>query len=155
MYDWLPWLVGFIFLAGLLISYNSTLDEIRRYYFKEPGPRGRFARLAQRQFYMDNLYERLFRKIFTGERNILKPVSHIETAWIDAAVVKAGKSSLFFAKIAGKLEKEIVDASVMGFFAMIKSLGNQIRKWGKGNIQLYLLGLIVALTALVFILIIL
>ncbi len=155
MYDWLPWLVGFIFLAGLLISYNSTLDEIRRYYFKEPGPRGRFARLAQRQFYMDDLYERLFRKIFTGERNILKPVSHIETAWIDAAVVKAGKSSLFFAKIAGKLEKEIVDASVMGFFAMIKSLGNQIRKWGKGNIQLYLLGLIVALTALVFILIIL
>lgn len=155
MYDWLPWLVGFIFLAGLLISYNSTLDEIRRYYFKEPAPRGYFARLARRQFYMDDLYERLFRKVFTGERNILKPVSYIETAWIDAAVVKIGKSSLFFAKIAGKLEKEVIDASVMGFFAMIKSLGNTIRKWGNGNIQLYLVGLIAALAALVFILIIL
>lgn len=155
MYDWLPWLVGFIFLAGLLISYNSTLDEIRRYYFKEPAPRGYFARLARRQFYMDDLYERLFRKVFTGERNILKPVSYIETAWMDAAVVKIGKSSLFFAKIAGKLEKEVIDASVMGFFAMIKSLGNTIRKWGNGNIQLYLVGLIAALAALVFILIIL
>jgi len=155
MYDWLPWLVGFIFLAGLLISYNSTLEEIRRYYFKEPDSQGYFSRLARRQFYMDDLYERLFRKIFTGERNILKPVSYIETAWIDAAVVKIGKSSLFFAKVAGRLEKEVVDASVMGFFAMIRSLGNKIRKWGNGNIQLYLVGLMVTLAALVFILIIL
>lgn len=155
MYDWLPWLVGFLFLSGLLITYNQTLEEIRRYYFKEPAPQPRFSQLARRQFYMDDLYERLFRKIFTGRRNVLKPVSYIETAWIDAAVVKIGKSSIYFAKIAGKLEKEVIDASIMGFFATVKSLGNKIRKWGNGNIQLYLLGLIVALAALVFILIIL
>lgn len=157
MYDWLPWLVGFLFLSGLLISYNHTLEEIRRYYSREPVPRWQqnFSRLAQRQFYMDDLYERLFRKIFTGKRNILKPVAYVETFWIDAAIVKIGKSSVYFAKIAGKLEKEVIDASVMGFFAMIKSLGNKIRKWGNGNIQLYLTGLMVALAALIFILIIL
>lgn len=154
MYDWLPWLVGFLFLAGLLISYNNTLAEIRRYYFKEPDPLKYFSGLARRQFYMDDLYERLFRKIFTGERNILRPVSYIEANWIDAVVVKIGKSPLFFAKIAGKVEKEVIDASVMGFFAMVKSLGNKIRKWGNGNIQLYLVGLIVTLAALIFILII-
>lgn len=157
MYDWLPWLVSFLFLSGLLISYNNTLEEIRRYYFKEPEPRRRqkLSRLALRQFYMDDLYERLFRKIFTGKRNILKPVAYVETAWIDAAVVKIGKSSIYFAKIAGRVEKEVIDASVMGFFAMIRSLGNKIRKWGNGNIQLYLTGLMVALAALIFILIML
>ncbi|MBX2952715.1 MAG: NADH-quinone oxidoreductase subunit L [Leadbetterella sp.] len=157
MYDWLPWLVGFLILSALLISYNSTLEEIRRYYFKQPEGRWQrwFSRLALRQFYMDNLYERLYRKVFTGRWSILKPVSYIETAWIDAAVVKLGKSSLYLAKMAGTLEKEVVDASVMGFFAGIKSLGNKIRKWGNGNIQLYLTGLIIALAAMVFILIIL
>ncbi len=155
MYDWLPWLVGFLFVAGLLISYNNTLEEIRRYYFKETDTEKRFSLLARRQFYMDNLYERLFRKIFTGERNILKPVSYVETQWIDRTAVNIGKSALFFARLAGKLEKEVIDASVMGFFSNVKSLGNTIRKWGNGNIQLYLLGLMLSLVTLVFILILL
>ncbi|MCD8538506.1 MAG: NADH-quinone oxidoreductase subunit L [Leadbetterella sp.] len=57
MYDWLPWLVGFLFLSGLLISYNNTLEEIRRYYFKEPDPRWRQNNFPAglRQFYMDDL----------------------------------------------------------------------------------------------------
>ena len=155
MYDWLPWLVGFLFLSGLMISYNQTLEEIRRYYFKEPAPTKRFGRWAIRQFYMDTLYERLYYKFFTGEKSIPARAGHLETAVVDTAVIKLGKSTLFFAKIAGKIEKDLVDASVMAFFAGIKKTGNTLRKWGKGNIQFYLLGLIITLVALVFILILL
>jgi NADH-quinone oxidoreductase subunit L len=138
MYDWLPWLVGFLFVAGLLISYNQTLEEIRRYYFKAPAPawRVRFAKWSLRQFDLDTLYERAYRLLFTT--GLLNFLDKVENRVIDAAVMGMGKSSLYLARVAGTLETKVVDATVMGSFRAVKNWGNVLRKWGQGNIQGYL-----------------
>lgn len=156
MYDWLPWLVGFLILAALLISYNATLDEIRRYYFgSELNTTKKWHKeLALRQFYMDNFYEKAFRWTFFGS-GLLALTSYIEKNWIDNLVVKAGKSSVYLAKFTGVIEERVIDAGVLGSFSTIKSLGNKIRKWGNGNVQLYVAGLILVFIAITLIVIIL
>jgi NADH-quinone oxidoreductase subunit L len=155
MYDWLPWLLGFLFVAGLLISYNQTLEEIRRFYFKAAAPawRLRFAKWSLRQFDMDNLYDKGYRLIFKS--GLLDVVSKIESRVIDAAVMGLGKSSLYFARIAGTLETRVIDAAVMGSFRAVKNWGNTLRKWGQGNIQGYLTVWIISLLVLLLLLILL
>jgi NADH-quinone oxidoreductase subunit L len=157
MYDWLPWLVGFLFLSALLVSYNSTLEEIRKYYIQEAEPawKQKIEKLALRQFYMDKIYENGFRKIFLGSSGILAAVDFVERNWIDGLVQKAGKGTIYLAKLAGVIEEKVIDASVLGSFSSLKNLGDKIRKWGNGNVQLYLAGLLMVLAAIVLILIVL
>jgi NADH-quinone oxidoreductase subunit L len=157
MYDWLPWLVGFLFLSALLVSYNSTLEEIRKYYFQEPEPRWKqkLEVLAIQQFNMDKLYENGFRKFFLGNSGILASVDYIEKYWMDGWVKKISKSTFRLAKLSSIVEARIIDASVLGIFSFLKNIGNKIRKWGDGNIQLYLTGLVLVLAAIVLILIVL
>lgn len=146
-FSWLPWLMAFLILSALLISYNNTLDEIKRYtdQIELSGWKSSFVNAASRQFYMDNFYENTFRFIFFGKDNngILALFSKVETEYIDAFVLKTGKSLVLISKQIGYFEKNIVDASVMGTFANIKWLGDKIRKSGKGNIQSYLAVLLI------------
>ncbi len=155
IYDWLPWLVGFLFLAGLLISYNQTLEEIRRFYFKTPAPAWRvsFALLAINQFGMSRMYENLFSAFMRSP--ILRMIQKIEVKGIDAAVMKLGKSSVYFAQWAGYIEKKYIDAAVMGSFQAVKKLGNWMRTQGQGNVQRYLLIWVISLVAILVLLILL
>lgn len=158
MYDWLLWLVGFLMISGLLISYNSTLEEIRRYYFNEPLPqwRGSLVNLVRKQFLLDRFYETSFRRLFFGKKNngILAATGYIEKNWVDNIVIKTGNATLHLAKLTGFFEEKVIDSFVLGSFGFIKKTGNVIRNWGKGNIQLYITGLlIIAMIIMLFLII--
>ncbi len=144
MYTWLPWVVGGIFIVALLVSYNVTLEEIKRYYLGEGKPK----QWLLRQFYMDTLYERGFVRIY---RDVLPVFSTIEKKVLDALISGLSMATITFSSWTSVFERKVVDGAVLGSFAGLKTIGDKIRKLAKGQLQNYIMGLILGFVLLVLV----
>ena len=61
-FTWIPWAVGVLFILALLISYNSTFEELRQFYLGEhkTGSQRKFYRIAKNHFYIDQFIKSYF-----------------------------------------------------------------------------------------------
>lgn len=174
-YKWLPWAVGVIFILALLISYNTTYDEIRMYYFQEKpkGWRRKLYLVASNHFYIDKFFKKIVHKLLLGiptvsfedesTDNIKRSafafngfshfMNNIETKVIDNLIKKITSGFLYLSFAGSIFEEKIIDAAVMNVSGGLSSLGNKIRKAQSGQLQYYVLGMLLVISTIVLIII--
>jgi NADH-quinone oxidoreductase subunit L len=172
-FSWIPLAVGMLFILALLISYNTTYEELRRYYLGEykTGNQRRFYLLAKNHFYIDRIYKRLFfmfvksgettnmpmtaglsdKGLKTRKFEIAPYFQLIETNIVDRLITKISSLVLSLSNYSSKIDDKILDGSVLGISFGLKNLGDKIRKSQSGQIQLYILGMVVIILCIVFI----
>jgi NADH-quinone oxidoreductase subunit L len=172
-FSWIPLAVGMLFILALLISYNTTYEELRRYYLGEykTGNQRRFYLLAKNHFYIDRIYKRLFFMFVKSGETTNMPMTAglsdeglktrkfeialyfqlIETNIVDRLITKISSLVLSLSNYSSKIDDKILDGSVLGISFGLKNLGDKIRKSQSGQIQLYILGMVVIILCIVFI----
>ncbi|MCP9765994.1 NADH-quinone oxidoreductase subunit 5 family protein [Lacihabitans soyangensis] len=172
-FTWIPWVVGVLFILALLISYNTTFEELRRFYLGEfkTGSQRKFYLLSKNHFYMDSLYKKLFfmfiksnetvnsshvdsinvKGVTSGKFEIAPYFQRIETNIVDRLITKITSIVLSLSEISSKIDDKIIDGLVLKISFGLKNLGDKIRKSQSGQIQLYLLGLVIIILCIVFI----
>ena len=172
-FGWIPLAVGFIFLIALLISYNATYEELRRFYLgeKRTSQKARIYKMAKEHFYIDKFYRMLFRNfiksnqtvnigltenseiIQTSSRNleISRYFQKFETNYVDNLIQKLSSFVLSLSVYSSKLDDKVIDGAVLKVSGGLKSLGDKIRKSQSGQIQLYVLGMAIIILGIVLI----
>jgi len=165
--------VGFLFIVALLISYNTTYEELRRYYLgeKKNGWQRKIFKMAKYHFYIDSFYKRTFFSLIKNNQSIYFQRSPKEIN--DSKVTKSLEISNFFQKIESnyvdnltkkisllvlslseysyKIDDKIVDGLVLKISFGLKNLGDKIRKSQSGQIQLYVLGMAIIILFIVLV----
>lgn len=171
--DWIPFAVSFLTLLALLISFNLTTEEIRKFYFKEKskGWRRSILRLGFHHFYLDSFLQRFFTKLVIGVpianmdsvysnvkqvrykyiKGLTNTLLNIEKNGIELTIRRIIKFVLDITSTIIRIEVRILDAFVLKFSTGIKNAGNFVRKIQGGNLQLYLLGMLLIVLAMVLI----
>jgi NADH:ubiquinone oxidoreductase subunit 5 (subunit L)/multisubunit Na+/H+ antiporter MnhA subunit len=172
-FSWIPLAVGFMFIVALLISYNATYEEIRRYYLgeKKGGWQRKFFKISKAHFYLDNFYKKtffLFMKnsqsleletltnegnpiILTKRYQIANYVQKFETNYVDQLIKKITSIVLSLSEYSSKIDDKIVDGLVLKISFGLKNLGDKIRKSQSGQVQLYVLGMALIVLCIVLI----
>ncbi len=155
-YYWVPWLLLGLFMVALLISYNTTSDEIRNFYLskKSSGMKKNVMDYLKNHFYLEEFYKRVFGKIIIkigSESANSRPlgliainVSHLEKNVFDTAILKITKGFLFVAKILDKADKFLIDRAINGLSDGIMKIGEKLKNLQKRNLQLYVYTIIFA-----------
>jgi NADH-quinone oxidoreductase subunit L len=172
-FGWIPLAVGFLFLLALLISYNATYEELRRFYLgenKERWERGLY-KLAKEHFYIDKFYAWFFAKFIksspnlesslvsntealesrTGGFEISNFFQKFETNYLDNLIEKLSSLVLSLSVYSSTIDDKVIDGSVLKISYGLKNLGDKIRKSQSGQIQLYILGMVIVLLGIVLI----
>ncbi|MCA0364379.1 MAG: NADH-quinone oxidoreductase subunit L [Bacteroidetes bacterium] len=156
-FHWVPFAVYGLMILALLISYNTTFEELRRYYLGETkqGWQKLVANFLLNHFYIDKLYVAISSKLTSfktfgddkkpGFEGIQGLIYYFDKNWVDGLVNKLGNLTIVFSSLVAVFEKRFVDGSVLGISGGLSSLGNRIRSFAKGQLQFYVLGM-VALT---------
>lgn len=172
-FSWIPLAVGFMFIVALLISYNATYEELRRYYLGErkTGWQRKIFRMAKFHFYIDHYYKKTFFLLIKNTPSVDLQTANSETK--DSTVIKSLEISNFFQKIesnyvdnliknisslvlslseySSKIDDKIVDGLVLKISFGLKNLGDKIRKSQSGQIQLYVLGMAIIILFIVLV----
>jgi NADH-quinone oxidoreductase subunit L len=148
-YPWLPWLMMTLLFAAVLISYNTTYEEIYSYYFeKKPSKwKTRFINLGKENFFIEHLYSRIFRKgIFKFDSDkshknqmgyALKVVLFIELA-LNRSIEFLVKNFIDFGSFIGKIDEWVFDKGVNGLAKTVLNLGSKLKKTQSISPQSYL-----------------
>jgi NADH-quinone oxidoreductase subunit L len=156
-FHWVPFAVYGLMILALLISYNTTFEELRRYYLGETkqGWQKSVANFFLNHFYIDKLYVAISSKLTSfktfgddkkpGFEGIQGLIYYFDINWVDGLVNKLGNLTIVFSSLVAVFEKRFVDGSVLGISGGLSSLGNRIGSFAKGQLQFYVLGM-VALT---------
>ena len=172
-FTWIPIVVGFMFILALLISYNTTFEELRRFYLNEEVSNRQkgFFKMAKEHFYIDRLYKKAFLMFVksneTLNSNLLESADAIEIDtrkfeissyfqkfednYVGGFVKKITAIVLSLSDFSSKLDDKIVDGTVLKISLGLKTLGDKIRKWQSGQIQLYLLGMVLIILTIIII----
>lgn len=172
-FSWIPLATGGLFILALLISYNTTYEELRRYYLGEfkTGNQRRFYLFAKNHYYIDRFYKKLFYMFIKSDESTIMPMNAslidkgikarkfeiapyfqlIETNILDRLITKISSLVLSLSDYSSKFDDKIVDGSVLKISFGLKNLGDKIRKSQSGQIQLYILGMVVIILCIVFI----
>lgn len=172
-FSWIPLAVGFLFILALLISYNATYEEIRRYYLGErkEGWQRKFFKISKAHFYLDDFYKKtFFLFIKSNQSTELKPltseidtdrmtkryqianyIQKLETNYVDELIKKITSLVLSLSEYSSKIDDKVVDGTVLNISFGLKNLGDKIRKSQSGQIQLYVLGMVLIILSIVLI----
>ncbi len=173
VFDWVPLFVSLLTLIALLISFNLTTEEIRKFYFKEKykGWKRSIIRLGFHHFYLDSFLQRFFTKLVIGVpianmdsvysiekqvrfkyiKGLTNSFLNIEKNGIEFTISRIIKIVLDIASTINKIEVRIMDAFVNKFSTGIKNVGNFLRKIQAGNLQMYLFGMLLLVLTIVLI----
>jgi NADH-quinone oxidoreductase subunit L len=172
-FPWIPLAVGFLFIVALLISYNATYEELRRYYLGERkrGWQRNIFRMAKSHFYLDSFYKKTFFFLIKSNQSIdsekhsneLKTSTitksfeisnifqKIESNYLDNLIKKISSLVISLSEYSSKIDDKIVDGLVLKISFGLKNLGNNIRKSQSGQIQLYVLGMAIIILFIVLV----
>jgi NADH-quinone oxidoreductase subunit L len=172
-FPWIPLAVGFLFIVALLISYNATYEELRRYYLGErkSGWQRNIFRMAKSHFYIDSFYKKTFflliksnqsidsqkysKEIKTSTMTKSLEISNffqkIESNYVDNLIKKISTLVISLSEYSSKIDDKIVDGLVLKISFGLKNLGNNIRKSQSGQIQLYVLGMAIIILFIVLV----
>ncbi|MDP1815896.1 MAG: NADH-quinone oxidoreductase subunit L [Leadbetterella sp.] len=172
-FPWIPLAVGFLFIVALLISYNATYEELRRYYLGErkSGWQRNIFRMAKSHFYIDSFYKKTFflliksnqsidsqkysKEIKTSTMTKSLEISNffqkIESNYVDNLIKKISALVISLSEYSSKIDDKIVDGLVLKISFGLKNLGNNIRKSQSGQIQLYVLGMAIIILFIVLV----
>jgi NADH:ubiquinone oxidoreductase subunit 5 (subunit L)/multisubunit Na+/H+ antiporter MnhA subunit len=171
-FEWLPFGVGGLTLLALAMAYNTTTGEVRRFYIKEPTSKFNktLYRIGNAHFYIDKFYTQFFTRLMVGRptanmqlifsnepdvhyqftKGLSRKFKRIEEKGIDFFLNKIIFSFLFLSKIVRKVEQLCVDGVVVWLSTGIKKWGNSLRKLQAGQLQGYILGMVlVVITVLI------
>lgn len=172
-FPWIPLAVGFLFIVALLISYNATYEELRRYYLGErkSGWQRNIFRMAKSHFYIDSFYKKTFFLLIKSNQSIdsqkyskeIKTstipksleisnfIQKIESNYVDNLIKKISTLVISLSEYSSKIDDKIVDGLVLKISFGLKNLGNNIRKSQSGQIQLYVLGMAIIILFIVLV----
>ncbi|MCP9753932.1 NADH-quinone oxidoreductase subunit L [Lacihabitans sp. CCS-44] len=172
-FSWIPIAVGLLFIVALLISYNTTYEELRRYYLGEfkTGNQRKLYRLMKNHLYIDQFYKTIFSAFIKSRDSSNMPLSasvsnenleaskfeitsyfqRVETNIVDRLILKITSLVLSLSEYSSKIDDKIVDGLVLKISFGLKNLGDKIRKSQSGQVQLYVLGMVVLILCIVFI----
>lgn len=172
-FPWIPLAVGFLFIVALLISYNATYEELRRYYLGErkSGWQRNIFRMAKSHFYIDSFYKKTFflliksnqsidsqkysneikTSTITKSLEISNLFQKIESNYVDNLIKKISTLVISLSEYSSKIDDKIVDGLVLKISFGLKNLGNNIRKSQSGQIQLYVLGMAIIILFIVLV----
>ncbi|MCP9748652.1 NADH-quinone oxidoreductase subunit L [Lacihabitans sp. CS3-21] len=172
-FPWIPLAVGFLFIVALLISYNATYEELRRYYLGErkSGWQRNIFRMAKSHFYIDSFYKKTFFLLIKSNQSIdsqkysneIKTSTitksleisnffqKIESNYVDKLIKKISTLVISLSEYSSKIDDKIVDGLVLKISFGLKNLGNNIRKSQSGQIQLYVLGMAIIILFIVLV----
>ncbi|OYU66968.1 MAG: hypothetical protein CFE22_06690 [Cytophagaceae bacterium BCCC1] len=172
-FPWIPLAVGFLFIVALLISYNATYEELRRYYLGErkSGWQRNIFRMAKSHFYIDSFYKKTFFLLIKSNQSIdsekyskeIKTSTitksleisnffqKIESNYVDNLIKKISTLVISLSEYSSKIDDKIVDGLVLKISFSLKNLGNNIRKSQSGQIQLYVLGMAIIILFIVLV----
>jgi NADH-quinone oxidoreductase subunit L len=172
-FPWIPLAVGFLFIVALLISYNATYEELRRYYLGErkSGWQRNIFRMAKSHFYIDSFYKKTFFLLIKSNQSIdsqkysneIKTSTmtksleisnffqKIESNYVDNLIKKISTLVISLSEYSSKIDDKIVDGLVLKISFGLKNLGNNIRKSQSGQIQLYVLGMAIIILFIVLV----
>ena len=91
------------------------------------------------------------KKKATSTFEIAPYFQRIETNIVDRLIIKITSIVLSLSEYSSKIDDKIVDGLVLKISFGLKNLGDKIRKSQSGQIQLYLLGLVIIILCIVFI----
>ncbi|MBP6618791.1 MAG: hypothetical protein KA188_00980, partial [Leadbetterella sp.] len=172
-FSWIPIAVGLLFIVALLISYNTTYEELRRYYLGEfkTGNQKKLYRLMKNHFYIDQFYKTIFsvfiksgdssniplaasvsnKNLEASKFEIASYFKRVETNIVDRLITKICSLVLSLSEYSSKIDDKIVDGLVLKISFGLKNLGDKIRKSQSGQVQLYVLGMVFLILCIVFI----
>jgi NADH-quinone oxidoreductase subunit L len=157
---WIPWLLMGLFVLALLISYNTTSEEIRNFYLQKRirGIKKPIIQWTKDHFYIEDFYKRIFSKVIlkygvesTNSRALgIVPIefAKIEKSVFDRIVAKSTDGFIYISKTFGKIDEFIVDNAVNKLSNGVMNLGEKVKNLQKSNLQIYILTMI--LVVLVF-----
>jgi NADH-quinone oxidoreductase subunit L len=154
-FGWIPIAVFAFLLLALMIAYNTTYEEIRRYYLNESftGIRLKISKIIGEHFYWDMGLKKIFNATFSPiEKNSITTIcAHVDSNIIEKFIGKLSNTFVLVSQAASKSDEKLIDGMVWGLAKLIQKGGSFIRKYQKGQIQLYLISLIVTiLTVIIF-----
>ncbi len=147
---WVPWVLMGLFVVALMISYNTTSDEIRNFYLNKriSGAKNKVVLWLKNHFYLEDLYKKIFSKVIlkygsesSNNRSlgfIAIKSAELEHSVFDNLILKLTKGFLYVAKIFGKADTLFVDKAVDGLSDVIMKAGEKIKNIQKNNLQIYL-----------------
>ncbi|MCP9770534.1 NADH-quinone oxidoreductase subunit L [Lacihabitans sp. LS3-19] len=172
-FAWIPWLVGFLFILALIIGYNTTFDELRMYYLGEArtGWKQKLFKSAKMHFYIGEFYSSIFHRFvankpFVEMENAMQHqtddflerqtglahwLQKFETDIVDLFIKKITSVFLSLSAYSAKTDDKIIDGLVLKTSGGLKSLGDKIRKVQSGQIQFYILGMLLVFLTIVLI----
>jgi hypothetical protein len=167
------WVIGIFFVLALLIAYNTTFDELRMYYLGETqsGWKQRVFNVAKMHFFIDRFYSDFFHRFvankpFTETKNIMPHptgdfterqtglaywLQKIETNVVDLSIIKITRVFLSLSAFISKTDDKIIDGLVLKTSGGLKTLGDKIRKVQSGQLQFYLLGMLLLFLTIILI----
>jgi NADH-quinone oxidoreductase subunit L len=172
-YFWLPWAVGGVTLLGILISYNMALDELHMFYFKtiSKGFKRRIFRIGYHHFYINKFIVGTFSRLFLGKsitpidadsnnENVVNYkykngltyfIANVENDFLNKIIENITSGFLKIAQACKFVETNYIDIAVKNITLGIKNLGNVIRKIQGGQIQFYLISMMVLILIIILI----
>lgn len=170
---WIPVVAFSIFVLALLISFNTTLEEIRKYYFEErqTGYKQRIFRMGYYNFFMEKAISSFFVKLFIGKPiakmdslklntgevkyvylgGLSKKISQFDLIWVEGFISKLVKGFLKTGILFKEIEKKVVDRTISLMSTKILKLGDKIRFVQGGQLQIYIIAMFVCMLFLIFI----
>lgn len=165
-YFWLPSVLLALFFVALLISYNTTFEELRSYYL-EKRARKKFQkafRIASAQFYIEDFIKGIFKKTLfnynfdsntTARFGIFtKVLLQIETRLFDSSIKYISSGFVYCANGFTYFERNIIDKIINVFTEGIFSIAHKIKNVQKGQMQIFIMSLLIGILFIFFLIII-
>jgi NADH-quinone oxidoreductase subunit L len=154
---WIPWLLLSLFMLALLISYNTTSEEIRNFYLqkKVSGVKKNAIKIIKNHFYIEDFYKRVFNKIIikygaesTNARAlglVAVGFDKIEKNIFDAVLLKTIEGFIYIGKTFAKIDEFVFDRAVDKLSTGVMNLGEKLKNIQKSNLQIYVLTMILVI----------
>jgi hypothetical protein len=148
-FSWIPWLLMFLFFVALLISYNTTFEEIRKYYFKQKpsGIKQVIFTWAKENFYMEEFYKRVFERLLinysvscgnkTGLGLLPRAAMRFENG-INVSIEALVGKFISVSRLVSKIDALVLDKAINKGTTGIYNFAAFLKKYQKSNLHFYL-----------------
>ncbi len=156
-YHWLAYVISLCSLIVIIIAFIVTKSEIGT--FKESANPSLFKKILYHNYYLDRFYDFMFVKPLVGKLNEdtlsgkMKPndrgIAHFLAKFdlkiVDGCVNALSRLTLILAMITSYLDAKFIDGIINGIYKVVYLIGKYLRRIQGGQIQLYLLSLMLLL----------
>jgi NADH-quinone oxidoreductase subunit L len=163
-FHWIGWLVFLGSLFSIILAYFFTKSEIGS--FKTNTQLSSFKNLLASNYFLDKLYFKIFVVPLVGKlpndvesdqahiqdtKSLSVFISKFDSYVIDGFVNFLSKLTIYFSMMIVFIDDNFVDGIVKVIYKIVYFSGNYIRRIQGGQIQLYLISLMLLLSLVVFI----